>query len=57
LHYLLLQSCKTCLSCVFFSFLFFSTEGFCVVLGLLDGKYNVLPQQSCYMVGGSEEVI
>ena len=30
---------------------------FCIVLGLLDGKYNVLPQSSCYMVRGSEKVI
>lgn len=29
----------------------------CIVQGVLDGKYDDLPEQSFYMVGGIEEVI
>jgi len=36
---------------------FFFAKESCVVLALLDGEYDVLPQQSFYMVGGSEEVM
>ena len=30
---------------------------FCIWQGVLDGKYDDLPEQSFYMVGGIEEVI
>lgn len=29
----------------------------CIWQGVLDGKYDDLPEQSFYMVGGIEEVI
>ncbi|KAK4765230.1 hypothetical protein SAY86_026320 [Trapa natans] len=41
------------LSCYFSYPVFWS----CAAAGVLDGKYDDLPEQSFYMVGGIEEVI